>query len=446
MKSFFKHANPDAFTELELAVMEGGNDLNDIMSESYSSEPELKHRVSVTVSDPQHNMASKRKEKIEKKVRLYAKDERHAQELAKHHFKKQGYKVHDSNYIGIVESNLDEISANTAMSYLHKTYDTKGYRGHTPQTKKGIERATRKVSQDAMRRDYERSSKLGLSTEEVEQVDEVSMGLLTRYKEKAGQQASAMNKAIPAVAASSATPEHKKAAINTLVQKGNKRFSGIIKATNKQFAKSMKKEEVEMNEAVTVKKQNYSWGKMVTVHHGSDTSYPLHPEHQKAIANLKPGEKTSFKDETNRTVHAEREGDKVHLSSKNSSTKTTVAHSHFAEQSIKETIKRIVHEAHPAYVYRAAVAASDARKRQMLKDKERENKKEDDEDEDEKHEKEVKEAPETYSQSPTSVPFTGGTKNKAVVTDKSGAKHTPMSRARHLARFAAMKQAEKKSK
>lgn len=318
MKSFFKHANPDAFTELELAVMEGGNDLNDIkdMSESYSSEPELKHRVSVTVSDPQHTMASKRKEKIEKKVRLYAKDEKHAQELAKHHFKKQGYKVHNLNYIGVTE----------------------------------------------------------------EQVDEVSMGLLTRYKEKAGQQASAMNKAIPAVAASSAAPEHKKAAINALVQKGNKRFSGIIKATNKQFAKSMKKEEVVMNEAVTVKKQNYSWGKMVTVHHGSDTSYPLHPEHQAKIKALKPGEKTSFKDETNRTVHAEREGDKVHLSSKNSSTKTTVAHSHFAEQMGNE---------------------------------------------------------------PKSVPFTGSAKKTGTVTDKSGAKHTPMSRARHLARFAAFQQQKK---
>ena len=151
------------------------------------SEPELKHRVSVTVSDPQHSMASKRKDKIEKFVRLRAKDENHAEVLAKHHFKKQGYKVHDSNYIGIVESNLDEISANTAMSYLHKTYDTKGYKDHTPQTKKGIERATRKVSQDAMRRDYEKSSRLGLSTEEAE-VSEISNELLQRYKQKAGAQ------------------------------------------------------------------------------------------------------------------------------------------------------------------------------------------------------------------------------------------------------------------
>jgi len=61
---------------------------------------------------------------------------------------------------------IDEISAKTAMSYLHKTYDTKGYKDHSPQTQKGIQRATRKVSQDAMQKDYEKSSKAGLSTEE----------------------------------------------------------------------------------------------------------------------------------------------------------------------------------------------------------------------------------------------------------------------------------------
>ena len=70
---------------------------------STKSEPELKHRVSVTVSDPQHTMVSKRKEKMEKKVRISAKSESDAVELAKDHYKKQGYKIHDANHIGIVE-------------------------------------------------------------------------------------------------------------------------------------------------------------------------------------------------------------------------------------------------------------------------------------------------------------------------------------------------------
>jgi hypothetical protein len=95
--------------------------------------------------------------------------------------------------------------------------------------------------------------------------------------------------------------------------------------------KLLRKEEQELDEAVTVKKDNYSWGKMVTVHHGSETSYPLHPEHQEAIKKLKDGEHTSFKDETNRKVTAHREGDKVHLSGAGTNKRTTVSHSHFSE-------------------------------------------------------------------------------------------------------------------
>lgn len=90
-----------------------------------------------------------------------------------------------------------------------------------------------------------------------------------------------------------------------------------------------------LDEAVTVDKKKYSWGKMVTVHHGSDTSFPLHPEHQVAIKKLRPGMKTTFKDETGRQIHAHREGDDVHLVHHNtgSSTakKTTVGYHHFDE-------------------------------------------------------------------------------------------------------------------
>jgi len=97
------------------------------------------------------------------------------------------------------------------------------------------------------------------------------------------------------------------------------------------YLKKKYNEQYELEEAVTVKKANYSWGKMVTVHHGADTSYPLHPEHQAAIKNLKPGESASFTDETNRKVTASREEDQVHLSGRGSNKKTTVAHSHFTE-------------------------------------------------------------------------------------------------------------------
>ena len=86
----------------------------------------------------------------------------------------------------------------------------------------------------------------------------------------------------------------------------------------------------DLREAVSVKKEKHSWGTMMTVHHGSDTSYPLHPEHQSAIKKLRPGMKTTFKDETNSTVHAHREGDTVHLTRpKTGSTLTSLPYHHF---------------------------------------------------------------------------------------------------------------------
>ena len=89
------------------------------------------------------------------------------------------------------------------------------------------------------------------------------------------------------------------------------------------------KESVE--EAVSVKKKDYKWGRMMTVHHGTSHSYPLHPEHQSAIKKLGDDQKTSFKDETGTKVTAHRQGDTVHLSSSKTNKKTPVAHSHFKE-------------------------------------------------------------------------------------------------------------------
>lgn len=282
------------------------------------SEPELKHRVSVTVSDPQHTMVSKRKDKIEKRVRITAKDDKHAQELAKHHFKKQGYKVHDVNYMGVSEAT-------------------------------------------------------------VKQVNELTSKAIASYAYKAGKEVEALKKHV------SKGGEYIDIAKKVLA----KREKGHNKAVNKLATRAMMKDyhdsskagrltdEVNMEEAVTVKKQNYSWGKMVTVHDGSKTSFPLHPEHQAAIKKLRPGMKTTFKDETGRQIHAHREGDQVHLVHHNTgsstSTKTTVGYHHFDEQV-------------------------------------------------------------------ENPPFEGGKPNKGPVKDKSGAMHSAMSRAKHLAKMAASKE------
>lgn len=98
-------------------------------------------------------------------------------------------------------------------------------------------------------------------------------------------------------------------------------------------------EDVDLDEAVTVNKKNYSWGKMVTVHQGASTTYPLHPEHQEKIRKLSDGDKTTFKDETGATVHAHRSGDTVHLKKPGSSNRVTaVAHSHFTEEVDIDTV------------------------------------------------------------------------------------------------------------
>jgi hypothetical protein len=75
--------------------------------------------------------------------------------------------------------------------------------------------------QKTLQKDYHDSQKRGMSTEEV--VNELSNELLGSYKKKAGEQASAADKAGD-------------------FKTGNKRFSGIVKATKKQFANDVKEE------------------------------------------------------------------------------------------------------------------------------------------------------------------------------------------------------------
>jgi len=60
------------------------------------------HRVSITVTDPNHPMVSKRKDTIQKTVKLKASDKDNAVDKAKQYYKDRGYKVHDHNYIGTV--------------------------------------------------------------------------------------------------------------------------------------------------------------------------------------------------------------------------------------------------------------------------------------------------------------------------------------------------------
>lgn len=71
-----------------------------------------KHRVSITVSDPNNPSVDKRKELIQKTVRIEADNEGHAIDSAIAHYKKAGYKVHDHNYVGTVKEDLEEAMSN----------------------------------------------------------------------------------------------------------------------------------------------------------------------------------------------------------------------------------------------------------------------------------------------------------------------------------------------
>lgn len=104
----------------------------------------MKHRVLVTYSDPHHSAASMRKEKVQKHLLVPSTNKNgesiykaEAEVLAKKHMKKQGYKVHEVEHVGLV---------------------------------------TKKVN------------------EEVEQIDELSNELLASYKKKAGEDASKQDK------------------------------------------------------------------------------------------------------------------------------------------------------------------------------------------------------------------------------------------------------------
>lgn len=66
-----------------------------------------KHRVGVTVSNPDHPMVSKRKEQIQKFVKVSADDEQHAMSKAKDFYAKRGYTVHDAHYHSMVEDSAE---------------------------------------------------------------------------------------------------------------------------------------------------------------------------------------------------------------------------------------------------------------------------------------------------------------------------------------------------
>jgi hypothetical protein len=148
------------------ASLNGGK----LKKEEVTEEPAMKHRVAVTVSDPNNTAVSKRKEQVQKFAKVTAGSEEDAVKKASAHFKKAGFKIHGAEHHSMVKEDLNELSNTTLGS----------------------------------------------------------------YKKKAGAEASAADKAGD-------------------TKKADKRFSGIIKATKKEFVNDLRKEDVDTSE-YTVKK------------------------------------------------------------------------------------------------------------------------------------------------------------------------------------------------
>lgn len=108
----------------------------------------------------------------------------------------------------------------------------------------------------------------------------------------------------------------------------------------------LRKEEQEKKEPLgkggKVETKKYSWGTMKTVHHGSDFSIPLHPEHHQAIAKLKDQQEHKFKDETGRHWTAKKSGEHVHFQGANNGGKTHVPAHTMHEEYVNEVSSELL--------------------------------------------------------------------------------------------------------
>ena len=153
----------------------------DFLEEGASLANYNKHKVEVTASKN-----GGPKERIH--VKVMANSQREAKGTARAHLHKKGYQTHSAIHHGI------------DYDWLKKeSIDMCNVCGQTPCNCTHVD-----------------------VSEEVEQIEELSNELLDRYKKKAGEAASAADKAKD-------------------FEKGHKRFKGIVKATFKQFANDAKK-------------------------------------------------------------------------------------------------------------------------------------------------------------------------------------------------------------
>jgi len=187
------------------------------------SSEEQHHVVGVTVSNPNHSAVTKRKETQYRKAKVKAKDKESAIDGAIHFYKKQGYKVHDHNYIGL--HNSESISQNPTVKEdleLDETKKLSSYEKFSRALKKhgyDVDK-NHKYWSDKVKelKDKHQQDKMN-SSQETKKIEEVSSELLDRYKTAAKKSADDLT----------AQGKHKKS---------TDRWMGVMKATGKQIDKT----------------------------------------------------------------------------------------------------------------------------------------------------------------------------------------------------------------
>ena len=136
------------------------------------------HRVSVTVSDPNHTLVTRRKEQLQKYIRVSADSASDAATKAKAYYKKLGYKVHDAAHAGMVR---EEVSNESTVVRTQN-----GRKMVSAEVAIRLAReiaARRKEGEKATTTDLKHATK-ALTREETEQIDELSSNTLKSYADK----------------------------------------------------------------------------------------------------------------------------------------------------------------------------------------------------------------------------------------------------------------------
>jgi len=103
------------------------------------------HRIALTVTDPNHPMASKRNETIQKTVRVPGADPAKAINAAIAHYRRKGYKVHDHHYVGTVD-NKSTVDEAIKLNAPQRRIDRDELQGYADRIKTGTKTKKEKLA------------------------------------------------------------------------------------------------------------------------------------------------------------------------------------------------------------------------------------------------------------------------------------------------------------